>query len=180
MVHQKPVEFKTPTGGIFIGNYEHKNIYVSLTLERAIIYACDNKYGSEILEYCINLFKFLKQDDVNFSLPAELNLFKIENYIIKEHKSILIEIDEINGNELETEFGKNGAEYLVDLKKVLPTLNERDFHLKLGYSNFRLLKPIEIERMKIYEVDFDGKVGTQDFEFTMTEIKPAHNNVYKK
>jgi hypothetical protein len=28
-------------------------------IERAII-VCDNKYGSEILEYCIKLFEFLK------------------------------------------------------------------------------------------------------------------------
>lgn len=178
MANQKPVEFKTPDGGTFIGNYEHKKIYVGLTLQRAIMYACDNKYGSEILEYCIKLFEFLKEDDINFNLPSELNLFNIEKYMNKEHKPILIRIDEIKENELETEFGKNGTEYLADLRKLLPTLNEMDFHKKLGYSNFRLLKPIQIERMKIYEVDFDGKIGTEDFEFTMTEIKPAHNTVY--
>ncbi|MDO6803930.1 hypothetical protein Q4595_15880 [Wenyingzhuangia sp. 1_MG-2023] len=173
MANQKPVEFKTPDGGTFIGNYEHKNIYVGLTLERAIIYACDNKYGSEILEYCIKLFEFLKENDSSFNLPEELNLFNIEKYINKEHKPILIEINEINENELETEFGKNGTEYLANLRKTLPTLNEMDFHRKLGYSNFRLLKPIESERLKIYEVDFEGRVGTQEFEFTMTEIKAS-------
>jgi hypothetical protein len=171
MANQRPVEFKVPSGGKFIGNYEHKNIYISLTLERAIIYACDNKYGSEILEYCIKLFEFLKDDDLNFSLPTDLNLFNIEKYINKEHKPILIEIDQINENELETEFGKNGAEYLAYLRKTLPTLNKMDFNRKLGYSNFRLKKPIKVERMKIYEVDFEGKVGTEEFEFTMTEIK---------
>lgn len=107
-------------------------------MERAIIYACDNKYGSEILEYCIKLFEFLKDDDINFSLPPELNLFNIEKYINKEHKPILIEIDQINENELETEFGKNGAEYLADLRKKLPTLNKMDSNRKLGYSNFRI------------------------------------------
>lgn len=170
MANQKPVEFKVPNGGTFIGNYEHKSIYVSLTLERGIVYACDNKYGSEILEYSIKLFQLLKENDINFSLPKDLNLFGIEKYITEIHKPILIEIDEINDHELQTEFGKNGAEYFTHLRETLPTLNKRDYNLKLGYSNFRLMKPIEIERLKIYEVDFEGKVGTPEFEFTLTKI----------
>lgn len=170
MSNQKSVELKIPGGGTFLANYKHDRIYLAMTLERALMYACDNKYGSEILEYCIMLYKFLKDDDINFSLPSDLNLFNIEKYIDKVHKPILIEVGHINDNELETEFGENATKYIADLKKQLPILNQKDFHTKLAYSNFQLLKPIEIERMKIYEIDFEGKVGTRNFDFTMSRI----------
>jgi hypothetical protein len=170
MSSQKPVEYKLPNGQNFLQNYEHEHIYVSIVLGRAIMYACDNKYGSEILEYCIKLFKYLKEDNINFSLPSELNLFNIEKYIDKEHKPILIEIDNINEDELETEFGKNASEYISYLKKLAPSLSKIDFHNKLSYANFRLMKPIKKERMKIYEVDYEGKIGTNEFEFTLLKI----------
>jgi hypothetical protein len=171
MANQKSVELEISNGEKFIANYEHSRIYVGMTLERALIYACDNKFGSEILEHCILLFKLLKKNDSNFHLPPELNLFNIEKYIDKEFKPILIEIDGINSEELETEFGKNGTEYIINLKKILPNLSKTESIRKLAYSNFRLLKPIGIKRMKIYEVDFEGKVGTPQFDFTMSEIK---------
>lgn len=176
MANQQNVELKTPDGGKFLTSYKHDRTYVAITLERAIIYACDNKYGSEILEYCIMLYKFLKENDENFTLPQELNLFNIEKYIDVEHKPILIEITEVIESELETEFGENGVEYLSNLRKILPTMNRLEFNTKLVYSNFRLLKPIKTERLKIYEIDFEGKVGSDDFEFTLTRIKHALNN----
>lgn len=170
MAYQKPVEFKIPSGGVFIGNYEHKHIYISLTRQRALNYACDNKYGSEILEYCIKLFEYLKEENTHFKLPTELNLFNIEKYIGKEHKPILIEIINVNEDDLKTEFGENGTDYLNELRKTLPTLNEVDFHKKLGYSNFRISKPFGIEQMKIYEIEHEGKIGTEDFEYTLSRI----------
>jgi hypothetical protein len=170
MANQQNIELKIPGGGIFIANYKHDKTYVSITKERALIYACDNKYGSEILEYCIILYKLLKENDKSFTLPQKLNLFNIEKYIDQKHKPILIEITEVDESELETEFGENGAEYLFNLRKILPKMNRIEFNTHLAYSNFRLLKPIKTERLKIYEIDFEGKVGTDDFDFTLTRI----------
>ena len=42
----------------------------------------------------------------------------------------------------------------------------------MSYSNFKLLNSIFLDRMKFYEVEFEGKIGESDFEFTITEIKP--------
>lgn len=171
MVNQTTVEFVMPNGKKVLTNYQHDKPYVGITRERALIYACDNKYGSEILEYCIMLYKFLKELDINFKLPKELNLFGIENYIDKEHKPILIELIGIKDSELETEFGKSGSEYLSDLRQNFKKLSPKELDVKMVYSNFKLLKPIFIDRMKIYEIEFEGKIGKPDFDFTLSLIK---------
>ena len=171
MSHQTFMEVLMPNGRKIITNYRHDGIYIGMTKERGLIYACDNKYGSEILEHCIVLYKMLKEIDKNFSLPKELNLFKIEKYIDTEHKPILIEIYNVKDSELETENGKNGSEYLKNLRNTLPQLSEKEKDIKIAYSNFKLLNPIYRDRMKFYEIEFEGKVGTESFEMTLTEIK---------
>jgi len=173
MVNQTTVEFIMPNGKTVLTNYMHDKPYVGITRERALIYACDNKYGSEILEYCIMLFKFLKEENIEFELPKELNLFGIEKYIDKEHKPILIELNGIKDSELETEFGKSGPKFLSDLRKDFNTLSPKELDFKMAYSNFKLLKPIFTDRMKIYEIEFEGKIRRSDFEFTLSRIKIA-------
>ncbi|MFV8334733.1 hypothetical protein ACNQF7_01460 [Flavobacterium sp. RSP29] len=161
-----------PNGEKFITNYKHDGIYVGVTKGRALTYACRNKYGSEILEHCILLYEIFKEIDQNYKLPTELNLFEIEKYIEIEHKPILIEITTVNDDEVETENGENGPKYLNHLRKIIPTLNRLELDIQMSYSNFKLLNPIFLDRMKFYEVEFEGKIGESDFEFTMTEIKP--------
>lgn len=172
MVNQTTIEIKLPKGKKILANYKHDKTYVGITMERAIIYACDNKYGSEILEYCIMLFEFIKEKNANFELPKELNLFEVEKYIEKKHKPILIELNDIKDSELETEFGKNGSEFLNQLRQDFKILSPKEIDIKMAYSNFKLLNPVLIDRMKIYEIEFEGKVGTPDFEFTLSRIKP--------
>ena len=171
MSHQTFVDVLMPNGRKILTNFRHDGIYIGMTKERGLIYACDNKYGSEILEHCILLYKMLKEVDKSYSLPKELNLFKIEEYIDIEHKPILIEISNVKDYELETENGENGPEYLTYLKNMLPKLNEKEKDIKIAYSNFKLLNPIYRDRMKFYEIEFDGKVGTKSFEMTLSEIK---------
>jgi hypothetical protein len=173
MVNQTTVEFIMPNGKTVLTNYKHDKPYVGITRERALIYACDNNYGSEILEYCIMLFKFLKEENIDFELPEKLNLFGIEKYIDKEHKPILIELTGIKDSELETEFGENGSDFLSDLRHSFKTLNPKEIDIKMAYSNFKLLKPIFTNRMKIYEIEFEGKIGRPDFDFTLSLIKTA-------
>ena len=174
MSHQTFMEVLIPNGRKILTNYRHDGIYIGMTIERGLIYACDNIYGSEILEHCIVLYTMLKQVDNNYSLPKELNLFKIEKYIEIEHKPILIEIVNVKDDEVETEDGKNGPEYLRYLRNTLPTLNEKEKDIKIAYSNFKLLNPIYLDRMKFYDIEFEGKVGTKSFEMTLTEIKTSH------
>ena len=169
-----------PNGQKFKTNYRHDGIYVGVTKGRALTYACLNKYGSEILEHCILLYQILKSVDENFKLPNALNLFQIEKYIGMEHKPILIELTNINDSEVETENGENGSEKLNHLRNLLPNLKNHEKDIMMSYSNFKLLNPILKDRMKFYEIEFEGTLGQKDFEFTMTEIKPAVNSGLQK
>jgi len=174
MSNQTFLELEMSNGQKILTNYRHDGIYVGITRGRAIIYACDNKYGSEILEHCIILFKILKEIDENYNLPKELNLFEIEKYIDKEHIPILIELNNIKDEELETENGDSGVNYLNNLRNIFPKLNRRELDIVMSYSNFKLLKPIYKDRMKFYQIEFDGKVGAPDFEMTLTKIKVSN------
>ncbi len=173
MCEQRPSDYVLPNGQKFITNYKHDGIYVGITKGRALTYACLNRYGSEILEHCILIFQIFKSIDTNFKLPDELNLFQIEKYVDMEHKPILIEITNVNDNEVETESGENGPKYLNNLRKIIPTLKRQELDIMMSYSNFKLLNPIQVDRMKFYEIEFEGTLGEEDFEFTMTEIKTS-------
>ncbi|CAM3812002.1 hypothetical protein FLGE108171_15640 [Flavobacterium gelidilacus] len=173
MSEQRFYDFKLPNGQTFKTNYKHDGIYVGVTKGRALTYACLNRFGSEILEHCILLYKIFKAVDENFKLPTELNLFQIEKYIGMEHKPILIELRGIMDSEVEAENGENGVDKLNHLRDLMPKLNRKELDIMMSYSNFKLLNPIGKERMKFYEIEFEGTIGKDDFDFTMTEIKTS-------
>jgi len=150
-------------------NYRHDGIYAAYSREKAAIYCCDNKYGSEILEYCIKLYLLLKAKIPNFKLPEELNLFKIEKFINVEHKPIIVEILNIEEDEVETESGKKGKDALLALKNAFEHMNQKQKFEDLQYLNFKLLKPIPKNRLKFYEVEFSNRPIEGKFEFTLAE-----------
>ena len=170
IANQKPVIYNLNGGKTFKANYEHHNIYVSLAKERALFYACDNEYGSEVLECCVKMFQLLLKDDINFALPPELNLFHIDKYIGKKHKAILIEIDGIKLTELETEFGESAVKYFSELIKDFKTMNQSESDQKLGQANFRLKKTVKRSQMKIYEITSFDKINANNLEYTALEI----------
>lgn len=151
-------------------NFKHDNIYVSLTQQRAICHAAFTKYGSEILQNCIDLFLLLKNKKHDFRLPQELNLFNIESYINKEIKHILIEIEDVDVQDLETEFGENAKDDLNKAQKNWLMMNEKDRSEKMQMYNFRLLKPIPSSKMIFFELKFEGSIFSKDFKVEKTAI----------
>ena len=62
--------------------------------------------------------------------------------------------------------------------RIILTVKLKDrgcYYLLIRCKNalFKLLKPIFNDRMKIYEIEFEGKIGRPDFEFTLSRIKTA-------
>ena len=107
-------------GNEFLHNYVHDGIYVALSRARAAIYASSNKYGSEILERCIVLYKLLTDNKIEFQIPKEINLFHIENYLDYDPKPIIVEIIDIADDKLEKEDGGNAKEALDFLREKVP------------------------------------------------------------
>lgn len=168
--NQTDLVFKDKYGEVKKVNYRHDGIYAAYSREKAAIYCCDNKYGSEILEYCIKLYLLIKKVDENFAIPAELNLFKIENYINIEHKPIIIEILDVKDYEVETENRKKGKDALIALQNAFNFLTQKQKFEELQFLNFKLLCPIPRNRLKFYDVEFSNRPTSGNFEFTMCEI----------
>ncbi len=170
MANQTDLEMPSKNNENIFLNYRHDCIYVSYSIERAAIYACTNRYGSEILEYCIKLYKLLKERFIDFQLRDDLNLFGIEKYLDYKHRPILIEISGVKDHELETEKGYEAGEVLSNLRQLIPTLSKKEKFEKLQFVNFRLLRTVPINRLKVYEIDFESHPRYKDFEWTMTKI----------
>jgi hypothetical protein len=170
MARQTDLIIRTDTGEDLVFNYRHDGIYVSLTRERAVIYACINGYGSEILAYSIDMYLKLKNKFKNFQLPNELNRFGIEKFVNKKHKSILIEIDGLNETELETEYGDDAKILLDKLRIKIPNMSPKEKFELLQYANFKLLTPVPIDKIRFFEIDFDGHPGDRDFAWTLSRI----------
>lgn len=170
MARQTDLIMRTEPGDNLVFNYRHDGIYVSLTRERAVIYACINGYGSEILAYSIDMYLQLKSKFQDYQLPNELNKFGIEKFINKKHKSILIEIEGLNETELETEYGHDAKILLDKLRIKIPNMTPKEKFELLQYANFKLLKPVPQDKMRFFEIDFDSHPRYRDFVWTLTRI----------
>ena len=170
MARQTDLIYKTDSGDDLVFNYRHDGIYVSLTREKAIIYACSNSYGSEILAYSIDMYLKLKDKFKSYELPDELNQFRIERFINKNHTRVLIEIDGLSETELETEYGGDAKTQLDKLRIKIPKMTPKEKFELLQYVNFKLLNPVSLDKMKFYEIDFDSHPRYRGFEWTLTRI----------
>jgi hypothetical protein len=151
-------------------NFRHTNIHVSLSKERAITHIAINKYGSEILGRCIDIYKLLKFSNVEFEIPVNINKFGFEKYIDSDPKRIIIEILEVDENRLDKDDGKTAKEALDYLRTQIPRLDKETKFNFFQYCNFELLCPIEPKHLKFYELDFEGYPGNVDFEYTLSKI----------
>lgn len=179
MARQTDLEIDIPNGDNIFLNYRHDGIYVAFTRERAAIYACTNRYGSEILDYCIKLYKLLKIELKGFMLPEDLNLFGIEKYLDYEQKPILVEAIGVKDGDLETENGREASHILNELRAIIPNLSKKEKFEKLQFINFKILKPIPPERLKFYEIEYYSHPKYLDFEWTMTEIE-LDSNIFNR
>ncbi|HYF66693.1 MAG TPA: hypothetical protein VD884_01095 [Ohtaekwangia sp.] len=129
-----------------------------------------NRFGSEILKRCIELFLLLKKKDSNFSLPRDLNLFGIEKYIEANPTPIIIEIFDVDDNDLVKEDGKTAGEALNFLRAVMPTMPERLKYKFLQHCNFELLKRVPVNRLKFYRLEFNGHPALPNFVYNLEPL----------
>ncbi|MBV6639924.1 MAG: hypothetical protein KI791_04375 [Cyclobacteriaceae bacterium] len=149
--------------------YRHDGIFVAITKQRAALYAF-NKYGSEILQRCIQLYKMLLESEVDVQIPPDIDVFDFRKYIDQNHKPIMIECSGIKDEDLEKEDGKTAKEALDLLRREIPTMSRKMEFEFLQFCNFKLLKPVPPGWLKFFEVDFEGHPSQKDFEFFLTKI----------
>ncbi|OCA77557.1 hypothetical protein BBI01_03665 [Chryseobacterium artocarpi] len=151
-------------------NFKHQNIYVSLSEFRAIVYATQNKLGSEVLQRCLDIYNLLKSNDIDFSIPEELNFYRIESIQKKEIKPILLEINTINDENLFQENNYEAAPFLRMLRKVFSSLTEEQKFTNFQYMNFGIKTPINVEIIKAYSIEYSGKIEKRNFKYALIEI----------
>lgn len=169
MAHQGINELVDEKGNRLNLHYRHDGIYVSLSRIRAATYAVLNKYGSEILERCIQLYELLIEERIEFEIPSEIDLFNFRQYIEFESKPIIIEVRGVPDEDLEKEDGKTAKEALDFLRREIPKMSQKEEFEFLQYCNFKLLKPIAVEQLRFYEIEYEGQPG-KNFEIILCKI----------
>lgn len=150
--------------------FRHDGIYIALSIMRAIVYANQNKYGSEIVGRCVFLYNLLKAKIGDFKIPKDINLFGIDKLAGLLLEPIIIEVSNVNDYDLGKEDGKTAKEALVFLRNILPQLTEKERFEFKQYCNFELLKPVPIENLKFYKLFTTGIPGQKNFDYELTEI----------
>lgn len=169
MVHQGTNELVDELGNTMNLHYRHDGIYVSLSRIRAATYSVLNKYGSEILERCIQLYQLLRNEGIEVEIPSEIDLFNFRQYLDIETKPIMIEVRGVPDEDLEKEDGKTAKEALDFLRREIPKMSQKQEFEFLQYCNFKLLKPIQVEQLRFYEIEYEGRPG-KNFEIVLSKI----------
>lgn len=169
-VYQTNLQLIRVDGSVECLNYRHDGIYVALSRERAVIHACLNKLGSEVLEFIVTLLKLFRSNNINVTIPESINLFRVEHYLNASPKPIMIEVLKISEDDMEKEDGKTAIEALDFLRRTIPMLSEKQRFEFLQYCNFKLLKPVLPENLRFYEVEFEGHPKENNFIFTLSRI----------
>ncbi len=170
MTTQGTIDYINSNGNIQQGHFRHHNTYVALSKLRAITYASQNKYGSEILSRCVHIIELLQSINVKVEIPPDLNLFGIDKMSNRMAEPILIEISEIHDNDLCKEDGKTAKEALDFLRVIMPTLTAMEKLVFFQHCNFELLKPIPSDKLRFYKLTTKGVPGTENFSYKLIEL----------
>jgi hypothetical protein len=176
MVQQSSIEWHQDDGKVEKYYFRHDGIYVALSLFKAVTYASSNKFGSEILQRCIDIYVMLRKNNTSFKIPGEINISRIDQLIKESPIPVIIEVKNINEEDLLKEDGKTGAEALNFLRTTLPGLNEKDKFLFLQHCNFELLKPVPCQQLSFYKLTFQGRPGNSDFTYKLSDIDITQND----
>ena len=158
-------------GNVTKFNFRHKNIYVSLSEFKAVIYASTNKYGSEVLQQCVKLYELLIKHNVSFEIPSEINFYNIQNIEKKSLKPILVKITHIDDDNLikENDF-TSASEFLCALRENYHLLDEKQKYSNFQYMNFEILNPISPNFLEFYEIDFMGNLKDKNLNYKLKRM----------
>jgi hypothetical protein len=135
--------------------YNHQYIHLALDKSVAVEYS-SNEFGSELLTRVMTLHKLLRNSKYTTKIPAELNLFGIENISSSSLYPMVIECSSVDPEILEKEDGQTAIEALNFLIRERSTMGELMYNRLLRFANFRLLKPVPVKDLSIYRVIFKG------------------------
>ena len=167
MVNQAKLIFKENPDEVY--NFKHDGIFISLSEAKAIVYACNNIYGSEILTRAISLMNLLDSAEIDYSKIGNA-INKFQDYRTSPPKPIVVKINKVNEYNLDKEDGKTAKEALDFLRNINHLLNEKEKFEFYQHCNFKILEPINSNYLEFYSVKCNGKIGQDDFNYKMKRI----------
>jgi hypothetical protein len=139
---------QTQTAGNF--NYQHGDTYLSPSIETASRYACNSRYGSEIITYSLDLLEeIIRRNIAGVKCDLYEKYRSIFSLLDMSPAPILIKVECAKENVLLDEHGKCPKEQIMELinykeqgKSLFDALGQQ--------MNFRLKNAIEIEDCEIF------------------------------
>jgi len=146
--------------------FKHDRLYFSFKESTAIRYAL-SQYGSEILSRSIQLFKLLNENGYGKQIDKSMLKIDLNDIINFPHKKLLLKVNNIDPNILETEKGGCAIDKLKEMalqKKQDPSV----FDVLSQQYNFATKETIDFKNIDVYEIK---KLKTNGMEVKCELIK---------
>lgn len=132
-------------------NWQHGDVYITPSLNRALNYAVKNIFGSELFTYTYHVYNFLTKLEINEAQEILANYPIVKEIISKNGDPIVIEISNLTDEDLFTEGGAEPKRVLNELQE----LSRQHSEIKNDYLDdfgFRLKKIIPFDQLIIHPI----------------------------
>jgi len=132
-------------------NWQHGDVYITPSLNRAINYAVKNTFGSELFTYTYHVYNFLTKIEISEAQEILDNYPIIKEIFSKNGDPIVIEIGNLTDEDLLTEGGAKPKKVLHELQE----LSRQHSEIENGYLDdfgFRLNKIIPFDQLIIHPI----------------------------
>jgi len=157
---------KDPNGNLH--NFRHGSTYLTSIEKGAVLYACANPYGSELLSACIQLIQILSRAGIPVNLPRELNDIDVQRVIDNQPIPVIIEVHGVELAHLLTENGIPAVLHYDFMKSNLDWLDESKF-LDLQ-KTFELAVPFPATSLKLKKVICPKRIVDANFNYGLKDF----------
>jgi hypothetical protein len=136
-------------------NWQHGDVYLTPSVNRAMSFAVENKYGSELFTNLKYLIDFIDKhtDKKAQALVAQYPL--VQELLAQEGRPIVFEINNLLADDLLDEGGLPAATDYAKAIQYVNTLSDEEIREEDGlFKNigFRLKHPLAFDRLIVHEV----------------------------
>lgn len=149
-------------------NFRHGATYLAAMEKGAVLYACQNRLGSELLSTCASLVSVLLTNKEPVNVPVELNGIDLQSVLNTEHLPILVEAQNVPLSSLNTEHGMSAEFAFNHLQSEDPTLTIEGFTRVVGV--FELTQPIPSWALRYRRVMCQANITDASFSYRLNEI----------
>ncbi len=150
-------------------NFRHGATYLAAIEKGAVLYACQNRLGSELLSTCASLVSVLLTNKEPVNVPRELNGIDLEAVLSSEHLPILVEAKNVPLSCLNTEHGMPAELAYNHLKAEDQTLTVERFVRIAGV--FELTQPIPSWALTYRRVMCQANITNPNFTYRLSEYE---------